>query len=540
MEWWQILLIALGGAIVGIAAIILLYRYIFKRFFDILLSGIALILLSPIYLILAILVRVKLGGPVLFKQPRPGKHGKVFNLHKFRTMTNAKDEDGNLLPDEQRLTKFGAFLRSSSLDELPEIWDIFRGKMSIIGPRPLRVEYLPLYNEEQAHRHDVRPGLTGLAQVNGRNAISWEKKFEYDVKYARKVNIFTDIAIFFKTVFKVFKRDGIAQEGCATMPFFTGTKRYNVLITSCGRRVELVNAFKAARDNLDIMGDVVCADCSETAPALAFADKKCIVPRISSGEYIQALKEIIERENISLVVPTIDTELELLAEHREELEAGGARVLLPSAEAVEICGDKQKTAEFFGRGFDSPKTVDDIKGYSGEFPLFVKPRDGSSSINTFKVENKKELEFFASYVKNPIVQECAVGQEYTVDILTDFDGEPILIVPRVRIAVRGGEILKGKVDKNEKVIETARKLVKELNFVGQLTVQGFLTDGGKFELIEMNARFGGGVTMSIKAGADFCGSLYRLLRGEKLNYFDGYENGAVIARFDDSVRVDDV
>ncbi|MCH5162005.1 MAG: ATP-grasp domain-containing protein [Clostridiales bacterium] len=540
MEWWHILLIALGGALAVLAAVILLYRPIFKRFFDILLSAVALILLSWLFLILAILIRIKLGGPVLFRQPRPGKNGKVFMLHKFRTMTNAKDENGELLPDEERLTKFGKFLRATSLDELPEIWDIFRGKMSIIGPRPLRVEYLPLYDEEQAHRHDVRPGLTGLAQVNGRNAISWEKKFEYDVEYARHVNIFTDIAIFFKTVGKVFKRDGISQEGSATMPFFTGTKHINVLVTSCGRRVELVKAFKAARDENKIVGDVVCADCADTAPALAFADKKRIVPRISSGEYVDALVKIIEEEKISLVVPTIDTELVLLAENRERLEKSGARLLVPSAEAVAICCDKQKTAEFFAcHGFDAPKTLtpEEVENYDGKNPLFVKPKDGSSSINAFKVKNEKELKFFTEYIDNPIVQECAEGQEYTVDILTDFSGEPVLIVPRARLAVRSGEILKGRIEKNEKIIETARRLVKELGYVGQLTAQGFLTDGGEFKLIEMNARFGGGATMSIKAGADFCGALYKMLRGDKVEYSDDYCDGTTIARFDDSVIV---
>lgn len=541
MEWQYVLLIALGGALVFIAAVILLYRFFFKRFFDILLSAVALVLLSPIYLALVIAVRIKLGGPVMFKQPRPGKGGKVFKLHKFRTMTNARDDNGELLPDEARLTKFGKFLRATSLDELPEIWDIFRGKMSIIGPRPLRVEYLPLYNEEQAHRHDVRPGLTGLAQVNGRNAISWEEKFDYDVKYAKNVNIFTDTAIFFKTVGKVFKRDGISQEGNATMPFFTGTKKFNVLVTSCGRRVELVKAFKAARDALKISGGVMCADCSETAPALGFADKKFIVPTIASGGYIDALKDIIERENISLVVPTIDTELVLLARNRETLEKCGARILVPSVEATEICCDKEKTAEFFAaNGFAAPKTLSaaEIENYVGEYPLIVKPKDGSSSINVFKAKNAEELAFFSKYVENAIVQECACGDEYTVDVLTDFGGEPILIVPRLRIAVRGGEIMKGRVQKNEKIIALCRDIAKKLGYVGQLTVQGFLTDKGEFEPIEMNARFGGGAPMSIKAGADFCGMLYRMLRGEKPTYFDGYEDGVTVSRFDDSVAVE--
>ncbi len=163
-----------------------MYRKFFKRFFDVLLSGCALILLSPVLLIVAVLVRTKLGSPVIFCQERPGKNEKIFKMYKFRSMTDARDENGVLLPDEVRLTRLGRILRSTSLDELPELWNILRGDMSIVGPRPLLVKYLPLYNEEQRHRHDVRPGLTGLAQVNGRNAITWEDRFIYDVRYVSR------------------------------------------------------------------------------------------------------------------------------------------------------------------------------------------------------------------------------------------------------------------------------------------------------------------------------------------------------------------
>ena len=194
-----------------------MYKNCIKRLLDILLSLIGIILLSWLYLILFILVRVKLGSPVFFKQQRPGKNEKIFTLYKFRTMTDARDENGNLLPDEVRLTAFGKMLRSTSLDELPELFNILKGDMSLIGPRPLLVKYLPLYNEEQKHRHDVRPGLTGLAQVNGRNAISWEKKFEYDVEYVRNLSFLLDCRILLQTVKAVFKREGISCYTDATM-----------------------------------------------------------------------------------------------------------------------------------------------------------------------------------------------------------------------------------------------------------------------------------------------------------------------------------
>ncbi|WP_022765772.1 sugar transferase [Butyrivibrio sp. XPD2006] len=201
-----------------------MYKNYIKRLLDILISLIIIVCFCWLYLILAILVRTKLGSPVLFKQPRPGKDEKIFNMYKFRTMTDEKDENGNLLPDEVRLTSFGKKLRSTSLDELPEFFNILKGDMSFIGPRPLLVKYLPLYNEEQHHRHDVRPGLTGWAQVNGRNLLSWEDKFEKDVYYVNNLSFLLDLKIVFKTIAVVFDRSGINSETDATMEAFTGTK----------------------------------------------------------------------------------------------------------------------------------------------------------------------------------------------------------------------------------------------------------------------------------------------------------------------------
>ncbi|MYZ05195.1 sugar transferase [Lactobacillus salivarius] len=196
-------------------------RYI-KRLQAIVLSLIAIIILSPILLITYLLVRVKFGKPAIFIQKRVGKDGKIFDLYKFRTMTDQRSEDGNLLPDDQRLTSFGKKLRSTSLDELPELFNILKGDMALIGPRPLLVKYLPLYNDEQARRHEVRPGLTGYAQVNGRNAITWEDRFKLDVEYVDNVTFLNDWKIIFKTIKTVFKREGISEEGSATMDEFKG------------------------------------------------------------------------------------------------------------------------------------------------------------------------------------------------------------------------------------------------------------------------------------------------------------------------------
>ena len=198
-----------------------MYRKYIKRILDCTLSLLALILLLPLMLILAILVKVKLGSPIIFKQKRPGLNEKIFTLYKFRTMTDQTDEEGKLLPDSERITKFGKILRSTSLDELPELFNILKGEMAIVGPRPLLVEYLDYYNEEEKHRHDVRPGLTGLAQVNGRNSITWEEKFKQDISYIKNITLLNDIKIILETISKVFKREGISQQGEATMEKFT-------------------------------------------------------------------------------------------------------------------------------------------------------------------------------------------------------------------------------------------------------------------------------------------------------------------------------
>ena len=201
-----------------------MYKNYIKRILDIIYSLGFILCFWWVYILVAILVRVKLGSPVIFKQQRPGLNGKVFTMYKFRSMTDAKDKDGKLLSDEERLPRFGKLLRATSLDEIPEFFNILKGDMSLVGPRPLLVQYLERYNERQARRHEVRPGITGWAQVNGRNAISWEQKFEYDVEYVEKCSFLLDVKIIFMTIKKIFIREGISQEGNVTMEEFRGSK----------------------------------------------------------------------------------------------------------------------------------------------------------------------------------------------------------------------------------------------------------------------------------------------------------------------------
>lgn len=213
MPWWGILLIILAALIVLLVLSIIFYYPFFKRFWDIVCSLLAIIVLSPLLLILTIAGAIVMKGNPFFTQDRPGKNEKIFKLIKFRSMTCEKDKEGNLLPDEDRLTKYGEFIRKYSLDELPELFNILIGDMSVIGPRPLAVNYLPFYNENEKHRHDVRPGLSGLAQINGRNSLSWEDKFKFDLEYIKSVSLFNDIRIIIVTIIIVFKHKDIGERG---------------------------------------------------------------------------------------------------------------------------------------------------------------------------------------------------------------------------------------------------------------------------------------------------------------------------------------
>lgn len=316
----------------------------------------------------------------------------------------------------------------------------------------------------------------------------------------------------------------------------------NILILSAGRRVELVERFKQARERLAIDGNIVALDISKTAPAIHFADKYYIIPRIFDENYIDSLIDICNKENIDLIVPTIDTELMKLAENREIIEnKTNSKLLLSNIDVINTCCDKNNTQIFFEEnGFGAPKRLSDEDIEKGEylFPLFIKPKNGSSSVNAFKIKNKSELDFFINYIDEPIVQNFVEGTEYSVDVFCDFESHPITIVPRIRLATRGGEIAKGKIVKDKEIICDIKRLVNILKPIGHITVQCMKTAKG-IEYIEINPRFGGGAPMSIDAGADSCENLYRLLNGEVLNYNEDYLENTVFVRFDNSIMLNE-
>ena len=324
-----------------------------------------------------------------------------------------------------------------------------------------------------------------------------------------------------------------------------GRNDINVLILSAGRRVELVNCFKAARDRLNIEGVIIAADASTLAPALYFADQRETVPYISQNDsYINSIIRICNKYGVDLIVPTIDTELILLAERREEIESGtGAKVLISSPDVIAICRDKTNTQRWLEEhGFLVPRMIsdEDIEEGRAIYPLFIKPLDGSSSINAYRVESRDELDTYRNLIGRGryIVQDFMEGTEYTVDCFLDMEGNIITVVPRIRIATRSGEIAKGRIVRDEGIIRDVERLLTELHPIGHITIQCMRTDRG-IEYIEINPRFGGGAPMSIAAGADSCENLYRILRGERLVRNERFRDNITFLRFDASIMLNE-
>ncbi len=311
-----------------------------------------------------------------------------------------------------------------------------------------------------------------------------------------------------------------------------------ILFTSVGRRVELMQAFRSAAERIGVNLEIYGADITDTAPALAFCDHTVIVPRIKDASYIPALQKVCEDEKIDGLIPTIDTDLMLLAQNNHNF--GDTKVFISAEDKVAICRDNRFTADYFNSvGLKSPYPVDDVKEYKDGFPAFIKPKDGSSSIFAYKVNSQEELEAYANQVPDYIIQPFIEGTEYTVDAFCDFDGNPILITPRIRLAVRAGEVLKTEITQDPKIIAEMKQLIADYKPCGQITVQLIReNNSGDDYYIEINPRFGGGAPLSIKAGADSAEMVLRLINGEKLEYIENAaEDGVVYSRFDQSIRV---
>ena len=311
-----------------------------------------------------------------------------------------------------------------------------------------------------------------------------------------------------------------------------------ILLTCVGRRVELIEAFHSAAERLGVDLRVIGTDMQDSAPGMHFCDESFIAPPIRSEEYIPFLLSLCEREGVSCLIPTIDTDLLTLAEHKSNFESVGTKVLVGSPDKVKLCRDKSLTGEYFrSLGLTSPKSVVDVNEYKGPFPAFIKPKDGSSSINAYRANTYEELLSYAERIDGYVIQPFVSGREYTVDIFCDFDGNAVYITPRERLAVRSGEVLKTMICQDDAIIEEMKRLVNDFKPSGQITVQLIKDEiTGQNNYIEINPRFGGGAPLSIKAGADSAEALIRLLLGEKTEYVPyAARDGEVYSRFDQSI-----
>lgn len=322
-----------------------------------------------------------------------------------------------------------------------------------------------------------------------------------------------------------------------------------ILFTSVGRRVELLQAFRHAAEKNGVDLTIIGVDISRDAPALYFCDVTEIVCRISDKNYIPSLLAICERENVDCLIPTIDTDLLLLSKHKHCFEHIGTKVLISRTEKVQICRDKNYTADYFiSLGLKSPKPFNSVEKYEAElnlkkqsFPAFIKPKDGSSSINAYRVDNLDDLKLYAEKIRDYIIQPYISGKEYTIDIFCDYDGNPVYITPRERMAVRAGEVLKTRIVQDEVMIAEMQALIADYMPCGQITVQLIRDEKtGDNYYIEINPRFGGGAPLSMKAGADSAEAVLKMLNGDRLSYHNkAARDGAIYCRFDQSICVNE-
>jgi HAD superfamily hydrolase (TIGR01549 family) len=314
---------------------------------------------------------------------------------------------------------------------------------------------------------------------------------------------------------------------------------YRILFTGVGRRVELVQAFRQAANKLNINLKIYGADMAGTAPALAFCDFTRTVCGMRDRDYIPQLLEICQKDQIDMLIPTIDTDLLVLSQNAEKFDLIGTKVLISKPDKIAACRDKNYTADFFEScGLKAPRTVNDYLKYDGSYPCFIKPKDGSSSINAFKVENESELKVYAEQVGDYIVQPFIEGTEYTVDIFCSYDGTPIFITPRLRLAVRAGEVLKTQISMDEKIIAECKQMIRAFQPCGPMTVQLIRQkETGEDYYIEINPRFGGGAPLSMKAGARSAETILKMLSHEEIGYMDTVNDDAVYSRYDQSVCI---
>lgn len=527
-----------------------MYSKYIKRFFDILLALCCIVICSPALLILSVLVRLKLGSPIIFKQERPGYQNKVFTLYKFRSMTDVVDQDGNLLPDQDRLPRFGRLLRSTSLDELPEFFNILFGHMSFVGPRPLLKNYVDLYSPRQIRRANVRPGLTGLAQVNGRNAISWEEKFEFDLEYVENISFWLDVQILIQTFLKVVKRSGISSRESVTMSAFQGTRRkrfsryhqekeLRILFVGIGSQVELVETFLYAAGKLDVKVRFVGCDVSLESPALYKCHKYYQVPEPGDDQHMETILSICREEGIDVVIPGQEIEVFLLSQEKKRFERLGTRVLIGNEELACFCSNKKWTGKFFeSLGLHYPRNEETASAYDQGYPALMEILDQQDNfVAARKVQSAEDLKFLAKKYDRFVIRPYLEGKIYEIDAFCGWEGNPIYITPRAKEDVEGRESSRYRVVRDQTIVEETKRILEKLKLVGAVTI--FMLKQKENDMnfyLRMEPWFDKNSVVSIKAGADAPMALLQMLLGNKLEFCpDAADHNILFGRFEQSV-----
>jgi carbamoyl-phosphate synthase large subunit len=513
------------------------WRLIVKKVVDRTVAAGLLVATAPILGVAAAAVRTSMGAPVFFRQTRVGLHEKTFEIIKLRTMNEARGADGELLPDERRLTRLGQFLRATSIDELPQLLNVVRGELSLVGPRPLLPKYLDRYTEEERRRHDVLPGMSGWAIIHGRNAVDWDERLALDVWYVDHWSLLLDARILALTVRTVFARKGIAQAGHATMPnlppmpvrqaAWAAAKRspqvpiVKVLVTGAGALLGQGIIRSLIESSLSPV--IVAADPSPLSAGLYWTRHRHLVPMASDPAYVEAFENILERERPDAVIPGTDFELPHFAENRARWEERfGTHVIISNPNVVRIANDKYLTYRFFrDHGFAAPDSC--LPGEESAliervgFPLIVKPRVGARSVGVVKVQTKDELARALATGDELVIQECVATEraEYTAGTLT-FEGrcEASIVMRR---DLRDGNTHRAYVEAFPELNVEVQHMAEVLGSHGPANFQFRLDAQGRAKVFEINARFSGTTPLRMRAGFNEVEMvLRRVLRDEPI------------------------
>jgi carbamoyl-phosphate synthase large subunit len=534
-----------------------------KRLMDIILSALGLVLLAAPMLCVALFIRLGSPGAAIFRQRRAGWRGNPFTMLKFRTM-RADSEPYGPSPgggDDPRLTRLGRLLRETSLDELPQLLNVLAGQMSLVGPRPLYERQAALWNHRQRRRLEVRPGITGYAQVYGRAGLTHEEKIELDVRYVDNQSFLLDVKILAKTFLKVLRREADvyeqqysrnnAVEPAASAPAAVATaapqplpsgggaaRRLNILFTCAGRRVSLLQAFRAAMAELGIEGKLVATDITDTSPAFQLADVRELAPAVGQISYVPALLNVVRKHQVNLLVPLTDLDVRCLGRQRAEFAKLGCTAMVGSEQAIMTCRDKRGLVEVLKKaGLPTIRTLNLADFKTAPFyPCFIKPLRGSGGIGAGVLREERDLKaHVATYGELMIVQDYVPGPEYTVDVYRSRDGQVRSVVPRQRLAVRSGEVEKGLTIRDAKLTEAAVRLSAMLGDLWGVFCLQCRIHEGQIYFFEVNPRFGGGAPLSIQAGANFPLYVMQEVLGLPITARMGqYQENLLMMRFDDA------